>query len=82
MGAILLLRRCELQREEERQISRGQIKKFLYSNACNSNMGGEKTQKNFKEEKAIHRFAVWTNEPGCSVSDITTSNKHEDRKAR
>lgn len=53
MGAILLLTGCKLQRGEEGEISRGQIKKFLYSPACNSNMGDEKTQKNFKEEEAI-----------------------------
>lgn len=57
MGAILLLTGHKLQRGEEGEISKGQIRKCLYNHACNSNMGGEKTQKNFKEGKAINRFA-------------------------
>ena len=45
MGAILPLTGYKSQREEKGEISRGQPKKCLYSHACNSNIGDEKTQK-------------------------------------
>lgn len=57
IGAILLLTGPKLQRGEEGEISKGQFKKRLYDHACNSNMGGERQQKNFKEEQAINRFS-------------------------
>lgn len=42
MGAILPLTECKLQRVKEGEISRGQIKKYLYSHACKSYIGDEK----------------------------------------
>lgn len=56
MGAILLLTGPKLQRGEEGETSKGQFKECLYNHACNSNMGGERQQKNFKEENTINRF--------------------------
>lgn len=57
VGAILLLTGYKCQRGEEGEISKGRIRKCLYNHAYNSDMGGEKTQKYFKEGTAIHRSA-------------------------
>lgn len=56
MGAILPGTGCKLKRGEEGETSRGQVKRCLYSHACNSDTGDEKTQKDCKNDKAIDRF--------------------------
>lgn len=83
MGAILPVTGCELQGGGGGEISRGQIKKGLYSHASDSNIGDDKTQKDFKEEKATDRFAFYINEPGCSMRrSLPAASKRVERPGR
>lgn len=56
-GSDFAIHRHKLQRGEEGGISKGHVKKCLHNHAWNSTLGGEKTQKNFKEGQVINRFA-------------------------